>query len=251
VFRDAGAIYYVTCDQGEGNFVDALIVGCISAAQCTESAPTLPDGAFRTAHAPYAGYGSGARGILSMQLERKRQALASQVAAIHWAVCALAILAAGLVQIPWDAVAGQPGVMAWSGRAILAAGAATAWLLATAWLHRELARFDTRRLVLTQHDSRLQLIGDSLLAGIAAAIIWRGHESPLAAVGAWSICPVVLVMGMLSAVVISLDRAVGNGGPARASSLVPPYRQWVVRGRVLLAGVLGVVLGAMSVWRAG
>jgi hypothetical protein len=24
VFRDAGAIYYVTCDQGEGNFVDAI-----------------------------------------------------------------------------------------------------------------------------------------------------------------------------------------------------------------------------------
>lgn len=182
-----------------------------------------------------------ARGILSMQLERKRQALASQVAAIHWAVCALAILAAGLVQIHWDAIFGQPGVVAWSGRAILATVAATAWLLSTAWLHRELARRGERRLVLSQNDSRLQLLGDSLLAGIAAAIIWRGHESPLAAVGAWSICPTVLMMGVLSAVTISLDRAVGGHGPQ--------YGAWVVRGRVMLAGVLVLVLGVLSVIR--
>src|SRR6478735_8392060 len=71
---------------------------------------------------------------------------------------------------------------------------------------------------LTQNDSRLQLLGDSLLAGIAGAIIWRGHESPLAAVGAWSICPAILVMGVLSAVGLNLERVVGGGGGHS-----PPY----------------------------
>src|SRR3954465_10931804 len=68
-------------------------------------------------------------GILVMQLERKRRALASRVAAVHLAICGLAILAAGLVQIPWDAMLGGPGFASWSGRAMLAAFAATAWLL--------------------------------------------------------------------------------------------------------------------------
>ena len=179
-----------------------------------------------------------------MQLERKRRAFASRVAAVHLAVCGLAILAAGLVQIPWDAVLGGPGFASWSGRAMLAAGAATAWLLATAWLHRELARRGEGRLGLTQNDSRLQLLGDSLLAGIAGAIIWRGHESPLAAVGAWSICPAILVMGVLSAVGLNLERVVGGGGGHS-----PPYKSWVVRGRVVLAGVLVFVLMVLSVWK--
>lgn len=178
-----------------------------------------------------------------MQLERKRRALASRVAAVHLAVCGLAILAAGLVQIPWDAVFGRPEFGLWSGRAILAAGAATAWLLATAWLHRELARCGESRLRLTPNESRFSLLGDSLLAGIAAAIIWRGHESPLAAAGAWAVCPAVLVMGMLSAVGLCLERVVG---PTRGRSLVTPYKSWLVRGRILLAGVFVVVLMVLS-----
>lgn len=181
-----------------------------------------------------------------MQLERERRSLASRVTAVHLAVCGLAILATGLVQIPWDVVLGGPGFEFWSGRAMLATGATTAWLLATAWLHRELARRGSGRLELTQNDSRLQLLSDSLLAGIAVASIWRGHESPLAGVGAWSICPAILAMGVLSAVGVSLERVVSPGGPARASSLSPPYRRLVVWGRVTVAVVLVFVLMVLS-----
>lgn len=127
---------------------------------------------------------------------------------------------------------------------MLAAGAATAWLLATAWLHRELARRSEGRLRLSRNDSRLQLIGDSLLAGVAAAIIWRGHESPLADAGAWSICPAVLAMGVLSAMGVSLERVVGVGGGHS-----PPYGLWIVRSRVVLAGMLVFVLMVLSVWK--
>jgi hypothetical protein len=176
-----------------------------------------------------------------MQLERKRRAFASRVAAVHWAVCGLAILAAGMVQIPWDTIFGRPEFAEWQPRVIVVNFAATAWLLATAWLHRELARRGEGRLGLTQNDLRLQLLGDSLLAGIAAAIIWRGHESPLAAVGAWSICPAVLAMGVLSAVGVSLERVVGGGGGHS-----PPYKSWVVWGRVVLAGALVIVLACLS-----
>jgi len=176
-----------------------------------------------------------------MQWKRKRQSLASRVAAVHFAVCGLAILGAGLVQIPWDAVLGRSELVEWQPQAVGAGMATTAWLLATAWLHRELGRRGDQRPRLTQNDSRFQLLGDSLLTGIAAAIIWRGHESPLAAAGAWMLCPAVLVIGILSGMGLGLERMVANGGEPTAQE-----RLWMIRGRLLLAAVLIVVLAVMS-----
>ena len=182
-----------------------------------------------------------------MQLERKPQLFATRVTSVHRAVSGLAILAAGLVPINWDALGGSPVLGPWPPRAIVPIVAATAWFLATAWLHHELARPREYRLTLGSGASRIHLLTDSLLAGVAGAIIWRGHESPLSGVRVWTICPAVLAIGVLSAVALSLDRMNvprGSSDPARAMR----NWQWMVQTRAILAGLLILILAGLSVW---
>src|SRR5262245_32413858 len=94
----------------------------------------------------------------------------------HWAVSAIALMAVIVVQVDWDSLAGpfaanNPPVFA--GAVIIAA---TAWLLATAWLHASVAG-SQRPLYLAAGRLRLHAITDLAIGGLAAIVLFQGHES--------------------------------------------------------------------------
>jgi hypothetical protein len=163
--------------------------------------------------------------------------------AVHVAICGLATLAAGFVQLNWSSAFSRDLPSAPPANAFAAIIAVTAWLVATAWLHRDLGRRGDRRLVLAQNAARLSLLADSMLAGVAAAMIWRGHESPLFPKAIWTLCPVILVIAILSATAIGLARAdvlaPRNPGPSTPPLLV---------ARLVLGVILVLVFAAASTW---
>ena len=96
-------------------------------------------------------------------------------------------------------------------------------------------------MALPQNAARLNLLADSLLSGVTAAIIWRGHESPVAGQAIWSLPPLLLVIAILSATAIGVAQA-DIAAPRQSG----PENRALVLGRPIIALLLLVVLGLAS-----
>jgi hypothetical protein len=128
----------------------------------------------------------------------------TQLVSAHWTVCAIALTAVVVVQIDWDAVASGFSPDAAPGYNGVVKLGATAWLLATAWLHAALAR-QRGQLSISAGRLRWHAVIDLCVAATTIFILWRGHESAIARNGLWSAPPALLAVASTSAVVLALE----------------------------------------------
>jgi hypothetical protein len=163
----------------------------------------------------------------------------------HWAVSAIALATVIVVQVDWDSLAGPLAANsppAFGGAVIIAA---TAWLLATAWLHVSAAR-SRRPFHVAAGRLRLHASTDLAIGALAVVVLFQGHESPLALAGLWAIPPALLAISIPSAVVLGLASRASKP-PASTSSRVE--LDWLrIAISVALLGLLGWIATAM-VWR--
>ena len=162
----------------------------------------------------------------------------------HWIVTVLALVGAVAVQVHWGAALG--GISDWRPYSIAALLAATAWLVATAWLHWRLADWQTAELP-GRFRRLLQLaFSDALVAAYAGLLLWQGHASRVFHAGLWLVPPTLIVvsgtsLAILIAAAVSAGREMRHTEPAEAAGVAPSdrWRTAIVLALLISLGLLG------------
>jgi hypothetical protein len=162
----------------------------------------------------------------------------------HWIVTVIALVGTVAVQFHWGAALG--GVADWRPYSIAALLAATAWLVATAWLHWRLA--DWQPAELSGRFRRLLPLAfsDAIVAAFAGLLLWQGHASRVYHAGLWLVPPTLFVvsgtsLAILIAAAVSAGRELQHTEPAAGSSPTPSdrWRTAIVLALLISLGLLG------------
>ena len=139
----------------------------------------------------------------------------------HWIVTVIALVGAVVVQVHWGAALG--GVTDWRPYSIAALLAATAWLVATAWLHWRLADWQAAELPGRFRRLLPLAYSDAVVAAFAGLLLWRGHASRVFHAGLWLVPPTLIVvsgtsLAILIAAAVSAARELHRTEPAEVAS---------------------------------
>jgi len=163
----------------------------------------------------------------------------------HLGAAMLALGGALVAQSAWRTIAGRGAAESWWPCDAYALAAATAFLLATAWLHLGAARWQPEELL-----PRLWRLGRGLVADIAVCVFAimlfaRGPESGTFRAGLWLLPPVLLTVAAASAAVCALALRSGlRRLPAQVSSAAAgagQRRTDLIRALVTIALLAAIV----------
>lgn len=161
----------------------------------------------------------------------------------HFGVAILALGGALVAQSAWLTIAARGAAESWWPCDAYFLAAATAFLLATAWLHLGAARW-------TPDDLRPRLwrLGRGLVADIAVCVFAvmlfvRGPESGTFRAGLWLLPPILLTVAFTSAVVAALALRTGLRQISTASSAAATSqrRTDLIRALVTIALLAAIV----------
>jgi hypothetical protein len=133
----------------------------------------------------------------------------SRVVPAHLGAAGLSLVGAFVLQMAWPEIVGRSPQTSWWPRDALVLAAATAYLLATAWLHvRALPGEWTRA-----------IFADLAVGVCAAAMFYVGPESRTIQAGLWLLPSVLLTSGVASAAVAGFAIWDGRGRLANGSAV--------------------------------
>jgi hypothetical protein len=119
--------------------------------------------------------------------------------------------------------------------------AATAWLIATAWLHLRLARSRSMEQVASRRLFENALC-DLAVAVIAAVLLLKGHTLRLALAGLWIVPPTLLAAAVSSAGLLLYATLSARGQPSAPAPRRFPVTWLDWRTASLLAMIVALVL---------
>jgi hypothetical protein len=161
----------------------------------------------------------------------------------HYGAAILALAGALVAQSAWLVIARRGAAESWWPCDTFVLAAATAFLLATAWLHLGAARWTPEELL-----PRLWRLGRAMVADIAICVFAvmlfiRGPESGAFRAGLWLLPPVLLTVAAASAAVGALALRAGlRQVPAAGSSAAPGQRRAdLIRALVTIALLAAIV----------
>ena len=175
-----------------------------------------------------------------MTSEPARHPSSTGVFPAHFGAAILALGGAMVAQSAWLTVAGRGAAESWWPCDAYVLAAATTFLLATAWLHLDVARWTPEAL--------LPRLGRGLVADIAVCVFAvmlfvRGPESGMFRAGLWLLPPLLLTAAATSAVVGALALRTGlRHIPAAGSTAAADMRRTdLVRALVTIALLAAIV----------
>lgn len=137
----------------------------------------------------------------------------------HWGVAILAIGGALAMQFAWPIILSREAVVSWWPYDALVVTFATGFLLASAWMHKEAARWRPNELVPRMWQLGQAVWCDLLIGCLAALNYLGGPETNMLRAGLWIVTPVLLVFGAAS--VLATSWALVDG-VRRFTTDVPP-----------------------------
>jgi hypothetical protein len=168
----------------------------------------------------------------------------NRVLPLHLAAAALAVFAAGVLQIQWPDILARLSQVSWWPADAGVLVAATAYLLSVAAVHARSAYWPADKSIQQRLLLGRELISSLIVALYFAIVFWQGPSSALLRAGLWRVPPLLLLVAVVSLLVLgvalwnarSLSRSPAEGKSDAADAGAAPSR-WNVLPTILLVGL--------------